>query len=314
MAVPFSQMIARLSADERKLLDSTFSKYPELKDDWKEAKEDGLRQSDYSRKMNEIKEKETEFETAKTRAAELEGWAERNVPIWEGLAEKGIIDKETGEELWTAQKSALETQLEEARKAAVAGGDMDPAELDKRVREIVKANGGVSPEEFKALIASEGKKLAEETFKEQWQGKEKDFNERTIPFIAGFSSATAVVASRFEKETGEPWTAERQKEMFDLMTQEKNFDPFKVQDKMLAPFKAKKDEEARIQAEVEKRVSSMRKMPGGGEEDYLPGPNEGKGALREMMERSTGEQDFQSLMASKAREAGVQLKAEGKGK
>lgn len=302
----FEEIYGQLSADERKLIDNTLTKHPDLKEGW-------LRQDDYSRRMNEFKSKETEFERTKSRAEELEAWADRNVPIWEGLAEKGIIDKETGEELWTSQKSALELQLEEAKKAALAGADMDPKELDRRVTEIVKQNGGVSKEELTALVQSEAKKLADETFKEQWQVKEKDFNEKTVPFLAGFSSATAVVASRFEKETGEKWTSERQKEMFETMSREKNFDPFAIEDKILAPFKAKKEEEGRIEARARELAKSMRGMPGAGDEDFIPQAEQTKGALRQMLERSAGgNEDFEALIKGKAMEAAAQLHTEGK--
>ena len=314
MPVSFSEMVARLSADERKLLDNTFSKYPELKDDWINAKEDGLRLADYSRKLNEFTAKEKEFETAKSEQERWEAWAEKNVPIWEGLAEKGIIDKETGEELWTKQKSELETQLAEARKQAVAGADMKPEELDARVKEIVKQAGGVTPDELKALIMSEGKKLAEETFKEQWSTKETDFNSKTIPFVAGFAAATSVVANRFEKETGEQWTVDRQKEMFDLMSKEQNFDPFKVEEKILAPFRDKKARAEEIRVEAEKLAKTMRAETGGGEERYIPQDGEGKGALKAMLERSAGEStDFTGLINDQARKAAAELRAEGKG-
>ena len=302
----FEEIFGQLSADERKLIDNTLTKHPELKEGW-------LRQDDYSRKLNEFKTKTTEYEAAATRAAELEAWADRNVPIWDHLEEVGIIDKDTGEELWTKQKSALELQLEEAKKAAVAGGDMDPAELDKRVREIVQANGGVTKEEYKALIASEGKKLAEEVFTEQWKGKETKFNEETIPFVAGFSAATAVVANRFERETGEKWTADRQKDMYAVMAAEKNFDPFAVEEKLMAPFKAKKDEEARIEKRARELAATMRGMPGGGDEDFIPVVESQKGALRQMLERSAGESgDIESLIQGKAREAAAELRSEGK--
>jgi hypothetical protein len=301
----FEEVISQLSADERKLFDSTLTKHPDLKEGW-------LRQDDYSRKLNEFKSKETEFQSATQRANELEAWADRNVPIYNALVEKGIVG-EDGEELWTSQKTELEAQLEAAKKAAVAGGDMDPAELDKRVTEIVKANGGLSKAELEAVIKSQAKALAEETFTQQWSGKEKKFNEETIPFVAGFSAATAVVANRFERETGEKWTTERQKAMYELMGAEKNFDPFAVEEKLLAPFKEKKAMEAKIEEEVQKRVHSMRTMPGGGDEEFIPTGESAKGALRQALERSAGgETDFEALVKSQAAKAATELQAEGK--
>ena len=136
----FEETLAQLSADERKLLDNTFAKHPELKEGW-------LRQDDYSRSMNSLKEQKTKLEDDLAYAEKMKDWADRNVPKWDALAEKGIIDKETGDELWTSQKAELERQLDEAKKQLV-GGEMDPAELDKRVKEIVTASGGVTKDEM----------------------------------------------------------------------------------------------------------------------------------------------------------------------
>ena len=301
----FDEVVAglQLSADEKKLFDSVIAKHNDLREGW-------LRQDDYSRKMTEFKAKETEFAEAKEYSERMKAWADDAIPKYEALVEKGIIDKETGDELWTAQKSDLERQLEEARKQAV-GGDMDPQELDKRVREIVKANGGVTPEEMKALVVSEAKKLAEETFADQWKARETDFNTKTIPFVAGFSAATAVVANKYQQETGEPWTAEKQKELFDRMAKEQNFDPFKVGEEMLAPIREKKQREADINAEVEKRLKDRQTMPGGGHEDFIPNSPQ-KGALQVALEASQSSGDFQTLIQQKAVEAAQALRSEGK--
>jgi len=302
----FEEVYGQLSADEKKLFDSTLTKHPELKEGW-------LRQDDYSRKLNEFKSKEKDFEEAQAEKAKYDEWADRTIPVWKKLAEQGIVDEETGEELWTKQKSELEQQLEEAKKAALAGGDMDPKELDRRVTEIVKANGGVTKEEMAALIQSEAKKLASEVFTEQWQGKEKDFNEKTIPFVAGFSAGTAVVASQFEKETGEAWTKERQAQMFELMAAKKNFDPFAVKEELIAPFKAKKDQEAEIERRVQERLQATKGLPESGDETFIPEAEKAKGALRQMLDRSAeAEGDTMTLIMNKAREAGSQMRSEGK--
>lgn len=302
------EVLAALSGDERKLFDSTLSKNPELRDGW-------LRQDDYSRKLNEFKAKETEFEAAQADKERWEAWAERNVPIWDSLAEKGIVDKDTGEELWTKTKTDLETQLEEARKAAVAGADMDPAELDKRVREITKEAGVLSRTELDAVIQAEAKKLATETFDEQWKAKESDFNTKTIPFVAGFSGSYALAAMQYQQETGEKWTAEKRDEFYKLMATENNFDPEKVLDKFMTPFRDKKLRQEEIQTEAKKLAATMSGMPGSGsgDQNYIPPSEAQKGAMRQMLERSAeGDGDFESLIMNKAREAGAALRAEGK--
>jgi len=299
----FEEMYSQLSAEEKKVFDNAIAKEPELKNGW-------LRQDDYSRKSNELAGEKKKFEGDLEYATRMKAWAEDAVPRYDRLVEVGIIDKE-GNELWTTQKSELETQLAEARKQAV-GGDMDPAELDKRVREIVKAAGGLTPEELKAVVASEGKRLAEETFTEQWKAKETDFNTKTIPFVTGFSASVAVVANRFEKETGEPWTAEKQKELFGMMSAKNNFDAFALEEELMKPHREKKAAEKKIQEEVDKRVTEMRKsMPGGGVDDFIPQPDS-KGALQIALEQSGDKGDFESMIKSRAVEAAKAMQGEGK--
>lgn len=311
MALKFSEMVARLSADERKLLDNTFAKYPELKDDWKSVEEDGLRQADYSRKMNEWKAKETEYVELQTYKEKQAPWAETAYERIHAMEEAGVLDAD-GTVLWTTQKADLEKQLDEARKAAVGGADMDPAELDKRVREIVKQNGGLTKEELNAVIISEGKKLVAEGFKEEWSKKETSFNENTIPFVTSFATSASIVANRYEKETGEKWTLDKQKELYAMMSADKNFDAFSFEERLLGPHREKKTREAEIQAEVDKRVKAQRGMPGGGEEGFIPQPQE-KGALQKMLEQSASDGDFEAKIRAGAVQAAKELQAEGKG-
>lgn len=296
-AKTLDELLGSLSADEKKILEITLTKNPELKAGW-------MAQDDYSRKTQALADDRKKLQDKIEHADKLEAWGEVNVPRYNQLIESGLLDDQ-GNELWTAQKTALETELEAARKAAV-GGEMDPAELDKRVREIVKANGGVTPEELKALIATEATKLAEEKINSRFSEEETKFNEKTIPFVAGFSSGVAVVASKYERETSKPWTADTAKELFALMTEKKNFDPYAMGEEFLKPHKAIKDTEAEIQRRVQEELSK-RTAPGGGNETYIPQSQE-KGNLLKMMERSAGEVDFESLIMSQAAKAGEELR------
>ena len=237
MAKTLEEIQAQLSADERKLLDNLFAKEPELKAGW-------LMQSDYSRKTQELAAKKSEYEDAVTYKAKMEPWADKVYDRLHTLEESGVLDPE-GNELWTAQKQELEKQLETAK---LAGGDMDPAELDKKVRAIVKESGmALTQQEINNLYANEGRKMAETVFKEQWTAKETDFNTKTIPMVAGFGDRTGVVAMRWEKESGQPWTEEQEQSLFKLMSDKQNFNPLAVQEEFFTPLRAKKDEEKRIE-------------------------------------------------------------------
>ena len=176
---------AQLSADERKLLDNIVQKVPEFKDG-------RLRQADYSRKLTELQTQEKEYTEALAYNQKMKVWADEKVPIWESLVEQGVIDEES-KPLWPEEKARLAAELEAAKKAAV-GGEMDPAELDKRVKEIVVASGlSLNAEQYRNLYASEGKKLVEETINAKYTEFEKNFNENTIPFTTGFATSRVLL-------------------------------------------------------------------------------------------------------------------------
>ena len=188
---------------------------------------------------------------------------------------------------------------------------MDPAELDKRVKEIVTASGGVTKDEMNALIQSEAKKLAKETFTEEWKERETKFNSETIPFVSGFSAANTLAAIKYEKETGKPWTRETQIEFNKFMTEQQNFDPYEMGPKFIEPVKKGKETESELEAlkAENARLKAGRGMPGGGSESIIP---QELGALQQMLKRSE-EGDFESMIKSKAVEAASELIAEGKG-
>jgi hypothetical protein len=281
----FEEIYSALSAQEKTLIDNLFAKEPELKGGW-------LRQDDYSRKQNELKSKEAVYEEAVAYKAKTEPWTEMAYDRIHNLEEAGVIAPD-GTVLWTDQKAQLEQQLEAAK---ALGGDMDPKVLDDlvtaKVKEIAKNAGGLTREEATALYAKESKDLVEAGFKE----REAKFNAETIPFVAGFSAGVAVLASRYEQESGEKWTAEKQKELYKLMSDEQNFDAFKVEEKFLAPIREKsadkKKREADIEAEVSKRLAD-RGMPGGGGERYIPQAPGGdaRGLLQKALEDSAGSSD-----------------------
>lgn len=277
----FEEIYSALSAQEKTLLDNLFAKEPELKGGW-------LRQDDYSRKQNELKSKQTEYDDAVAYKAKMEPWSDKVYSALESASEKGWFDLDKGEEHFTEKYTAIEKELEAAR---LAGGDMDPKELDRIVTEkvtaIAKQAGGLTKEEITALYQAETKKFVEDGFKE----REAKFNSETIPFIAGFAAANAVVVSRYERESGEKWTPEHQQKFFKMMSDEQKFDPYALEEKLMEPIKVKKQREADIEAEVQKRLAD-RGMPGGGGERYIPQPDGGaRGLLQKALDDSAGSGD-----------------------
>jgi hypothetical protein len=310
----FDEIYSGLSADEKKILDNVFAKEPELKGGW-------LRQDDYSRKQNELKSKETVYEEAVTYKAKMEPWAGKVYSTLESAAEKGWFDLDSGEEKFTEKYTELEKQLE----AAKLGGDMDPKQLEELIAAKVKAigvqAGGLTREEATALYAAESKKLVEAGFTE----REAKFNSETIPFIAGFSGANAVVAMHYEQESGEKWTAEKQKEFYEMMGREGKFDPYALEEKLLSPIRDKKKSEADIEKRAQERADAILKergmstgMPGGGGERFIPQPPGGdaRGLLQKALEDSAGGDkgpvDVRDAVAAAVVEGATELQAAGK--
>jgi len=296
---------AKLDANEVKLLDNLISKIPELKDG-------GLRQADYSRNMTELKKRQKEYDEAVEYSQRMKAWADNNVPIYESLVENGTIDPE-GKPLWKSKVSDLEQQLEEARKQMVAGGtDMTPEEFDKHIRKTVKDLGvGVTTEEIKALIASEASRLSSETVDKKYETWKNDFNSNTLPTTIGLSAQNSLMAIKYERETGEEFTDEKQREFFAFMTKEQDFNPRSAMTKFLQPTIEKKNMEAEVERRVNEKVKTLRSMPGAGGEEWLP--SDGKqpvGTIRKMLEVDSVSDDIGAQLNDAVRKASQELRQE----
>jgi hypothetical protein len=306
----FEEIYASLSADEKKLIDNLHAKEPELKAGW-------MRKDDYSRAQNELKAKQTEYDEAVAYKAKMEPWAETAYERLHAAEEAGVMDGE-GKVLWTDKEAEYKRQLEEAK---ALGGEVDPKQLDDlvtaKVKAIATAAGGLTREEATALYAAESKKLVEDGFKE----RETKFNAETIPFVAGFSAGVAVLASRYEQESGEKWNADKQAELFKVMNTEQNFDAFKVEEKFMAPIRSKKAEEKRIEERAEqiaREKYGVSAMPGGGNERFIPQHpgQDARGLLQKALDESAagdkGPVDVRDSVAAAVVDGAKELIAAGK--
>jgi hypothetical protein len=194
---------------------------------------------------------------------------------------------------------------------------MDPAELDKRVKEIVAQSGlSLSAEQYRNLYASEGKKLVEETVNAKYTEFEKNFNEKTIPFTTGFATSMAIMANKFEKETGKEFTDEDQKAVFDLMSKEQDFNPRSAVTKYMEPTIRDKKTAAEVERLAEERaakiIAERGGLPGGGSEGFIP-QGEARGSLQRMLEDSKADEgDIESLTMAASRKAAAELRQAGK--
>jgi hypothetical protein len=301
---------AKLSASEKQLIDNLVQRVPEFKDG-------RLRQADYSKNMAELQGRKKEYDDAVATKERINTWYEERKPVWDELVAAGAVD-EDGEPVWPKEKERLAKELEAAKKAVLSGGDVDPAELTKRVEEIVKANGGVTQAELKALFASEGAKLTEETVDRKYKEYQKEFNEKTIPFTTGFAASMAVMATKYEKETGEEWSDEKQKEVFELMARENDFNPRSAVTKYMKPAVDKKAAEVEIERRAEEKARKMLVDRGEvlGDQPFIPqgSPDvKPQGSLQRLLEQSAAEEgDTESLVMAAGRKAAAELRHDGK--
>ena len=195
---------------------------------------------------------------------------------------------------------------------------MDAAELDKRVKEIVAQSGlSLNAEQYRNLYASEGKKLVEETINAKYTEFEKNFNEKTIPFTTGFATSMAIMAGKYEKETGKEFTDEDQKAVFDLMSRRSRTSiPGRLWrstwNRPSAKRRRKRKLSGWLQERADKIIAERGGLPGGGSEGFIPdGPKQGQSAKDVGRERSS-EGDVESLAMAAGTKGGSRIATDGK--
>jgi hypothetical protein len=304
------EVIASLSGTEKELFEKTLKDTPELREGW-------LRQDDYSRKLNELKSKEAEYQTAVDYKTRMEPWAEEAYERLHSLEEAGVLAPD-GEVLWVDKEAELRQQIAAAEARALAGGgDMKPEEIRASVEQIAKDIGiPLTAEERKALYESEAKRAAEAAVEAKLNAATSDFNTKTIPLTMGMAAAMAISAVRYEKETGKEFTDEDHQKVVSLLREENGYDPRKAMAEYIKPIVAEKNSAAEIERRAQERANEILKerggLPGAGGEPYIPQPRE-KGNLERMLERSKdGATDFESLIQQQTVKAAQELRTEGK--
>jgi hypothetical protein len=222
--------------DQRALLE----KYPSLQ---KATQEQRLRQSDYDKRLNEMK---SQVEYGKT----MKNWADENVPKFEQMK------KEREEALAAKEKleADLQKKIEEATKSAAAASGVDPDKLADAVR--LKIGGDfVSKSELAKITSDEMKKMVEG----EVAGARKTFYDVDVPKMAGLNSALTEAQLRFANEfkgeylDAEAYVAFVAKVGDQFFDKEKGkFDRQKAYDEFVRVKRA----EVSSQAEIEKRAQA----------------------------------------------------------
>lgn len=274
--------------EQRKLLE----KYPTFGEGF-------LRQSDYDRKMNEVKtdrQKEQEaLQTARELATKWQKWADDNKPIHENLlAEyKKITDR----------NKELEEQVAKAAEGGgggAGGGGGEPVDekklMDKVNAEIAK-RGFVSNAEMAKIVEEQARKIAAE--------ERAAFFKETLPNMMEYSQKLTDFSFSHRQEFNEP---------FDRKAFSKYVADNKIEDMDRAydMFVGEKRTEKKIKDETEKRVQaelSKRNFPGSG---AVPSPELGPIEARFKTGKGSDGLPADATISAAAMAAAAELRAENK--
>lgn len=164
---------------EQAQLRSLVEKYPVLAEGW-------MRQNDYDRNMNEAKEARkrelAEFEANQSRISEWQKWADENIPKFDSIkAERDAA---------RAAEAELKRQLEE--RAQGKEGEVDAAQVEAKVKELISAQGYVTQEQITQLINAAATER-EQKFREDFIGK-------TLPAAMEFTSVLGDLSMSYREE------------------------------------------------------------------------------------------------------------------
>jgi len=277
--------------EQRKLLE----KYPVLSEGY-------LRQSDYDRKMNEVKtdrEKEQEaLLAARKKAAEFQKWYDENAPRHTQLMDEFKKLSEKNKDLEEQVRKAAEGSGGGGSGSGGGGGEVDETKLMSKVQEEINKRGYVSKTELGEIVAAEAKKLADQ--------ERSSFLKDTLPNVLEWNQKMMDFNYEHRQEFGEP---------FDRKAFSKFVADNKIEDLDTAykAFVNDKRTENKIKTETDKRVKeelSKKNFPGSG---ASPAPSDlGPLQLRRAGKGPDGLPEDATLSAA-AMAAAAELRSEGKG-
>lgn len=221
----------------------------------KQFQEAALRQSDYDRKMNEIKtdrQKEQEaLQAARDSAAKWQKWADENVPRHTQLMDEFKKVTEKNKELEDAVEKAAAAAAN-GGGAGGGGGEVDKAKLLAEVKEEIAKRGYVSQADVQKIAIEEAGKLA--------KAERDSFFKDTLPNVLEWNAKMSDFNWDHRQEFNEPFD----RKAFSKFVSDNKLEDL---DKAYGMFVNDKRTEKKIQTETEKRVKdelSKRNLPGTG--------------------------------------------------
>jgi hypothetical protein len=260
--VPLNKALETLLAQvkdesEREAMRKGFEKYEFFQTRF----EEGLRQEDYDKNFNKIKEERIAeaamIEGYKKKQKEYDDWAARNIPKHEELL-KNFGELETKYKALEEEKAALVS----AAAAGGGGGEkvVNEAELLSRVNAEITKKGYVSASDLPKIVEEQAKKMvtAEATTLRD------NFYKVDLPGAITFMTAMNDIQFNYRNEFKESFDS---KAFAKFMVDEKIEDPTKAYDRFVADKRAVVEREkikAETKLEVEKEFASKYNLPGSG--------------------------------------------------
>lgn len=221
----FDALLEKLGdANDTSVLQSLASKYPVLK-------ESVLMQSDYSRKMDEVRDK---LKEAEVNAQALKGW--------ETWRDENYDDSAKA----TKAEIALRAQLQEQQEKlnAIEGNEMTAEQMQAHLDSLLAGKGYMPKSDVEKVLAE----------------KSKEFEDRLYG-VTSLVSALVPLSTKHFQEFGEPLDTEQ---MFKIGNEKKLTDPASAYEAMVAPRRAERmtqqHEEALKLAKEEGRKEAVKNL------------------------------------------------------
>jgi hypothetical protein len=264
----------------------------------KQFQEAALRQSDYDRKMNEVKtdrEKEQQaLQAARDRAEKMQKWYDENYPRHTQLMDEYKKLQDKNKELETAVAAAAAAGGGGSNGGG--GGEVDETKLLSKVQEEIAKRGYVSRDDVIKIATDEAKKLAKE---------ERDsFLKDTLPATIEWNQKMMDFNWDHRQEFNEPFD----RKAFSKFVADNKLEDL---DKAYGMFVNDKRTEKKIKEETDKRVKdelSKRNFPGTG---AIPSAME----MGPLQTRRAGRDGLppEATVSEAAMAAAAELRTEGKG-
>lgn len=221
----FDALLEKLGdANDTSVLQSLASKYPVLK-------ESVLMQSDYSRKMDEVRDK---LKEAEVNAQALKGWETWRDENYDYSAKA------------TKAEIALRAQLQEQQEKlnAIEGNEMTAEQMQAHLDSLLAGKGYMPKSDVEKVLAE----------------KSKEFEDRLYG-VTSLVSALVPLSTKHFQEFGEPLDTEQ---MFKIGNEKKLTDPASAYEAMVAPRRAERmtqqHEEALKLAKEEGRKEAVQNL------------------------------------------------------